>query len=236
MIDIAKIPRHIAVIMDGNGRWAKNQGRDRLYGHQNGVKSVRSTINRCLQLGVEFLTLYVFSAENWGRPREEVDGLMKLLCQSVDDEAAELVENGVKVRVIGERDTLTAEVADQLASIEEKTEGGDKLTVLMAFNYGSHREIARAARLIAESVARGEYPAGEIDCAKVADNLYTSAYPDPDLLIRTGGECRLSNFLLWQAAYAELYFTDTFWPDFDEVELDKAVEEYGRRERRFGKI
>lgn len=236
MTDYKKIPRHIAIIMDGNGRWAKNQGRDRLYGHQNGVKSVRSTINRSLKLGVEFLTVYVFSAENWGRPQEEVNGLMELMAYSIDNEVTGLIENGVRVKIVGDRQDISPALAAKLTEIEDKTAAGNKLTLIMAFNYGSRREIARAARLMAEAVVRGEYPVEEIGCEKIAANLYTSAFPDPDLLIRTGGECRLSNFLLWQAAYSELYFTDVYWPDFDGDELEKAIAEYGNRERRFGKL
>ena len=236
MNDIPKIPRHIAIIMDGNGRWAQKQGHDRLFGHQKGVESVRNTIDHCARIGVECLTLYVFSAENWGRPRQEVDGLMKLFCQSIENEMDDLVKNGVRVRVIGEREDLSKDVSDHLADIETGTEMGDRLTLLLAFNYGARDEIARAARKIADAVSNGQYSAREVDCKKVSENLYTADYPDPDLVIRTGGECRLSNFLLWQSAYSELYFTDTYWPDFDAAELDKAIAEYGRRNRRFGKI
>lgn len=236
MIEYPKIPRHIAIIMDGNGRWAKNQGHDRLFGHKNGVESVRSTINRCASVGVEFLTLYVFSAENWGRPQDEVDGLMTLLCQSVSNEVDELVANGIRMRIIGDRESMPADVVSALEWLETRTAGGKNLTVMMAINYGSHNEITRAARLIAEEVAEGRYGVEEVTCEKIAEHLYTVGCPDPDLVIRTGGECRLSNFLLWQAAYAELYFTDTFWPDFGAEQLDEAIAEYSHRERRFGKI
>jgi undecaprenyl diphosphate synthase len=236
MADENKIPRHIAVIMDGNGRWAKSRGFDRSEGHRSGVKSVRSTIDRCARLGVEFLTLYVFSAENWGRPKEEVEGLMELMAYTIDSEVPQLVENGIRMCIIGDRSEISPKLAAKLAEFEEKTAGGDKLTVLLAFNYGSRMEIARAARLMAEAVQRGEYTSGEITAGKLAANLYTAGWPDPDLLIRTGGEYRLSNFLLWQAAYSELYFTDVYWPDFDTAELDKAIAEYGNRERRFGKL
>lgn len=236
MIDNLKIPRHIAIIMDGNGRWAKNQGHDRLYGHENGIKSVRSTIDRCARIGVEFLTLYVFSAENWGRPQGEVDGLMSLLCHSIRDEAAELAEKGIRVKVIGDREAMPANVAEQLSWIEEKTAGGERMTVLLAINYGARNEITRAARMIASEVAQGRRSPEEVTGEDISKHLYTADYPDPDLLIRTGGEYRLSNFLLWQAAYAELYFTDTYWPDFGAEQLDRAIEEYARRERRFGKI
>lgn len=236
MIDYPKIPRHIAIIMDGNGRWAQSRGHDRLYGHENGVKSVRSTMNRCAELGVEFLTLYVFSSENWGRPKEEVDGLMALLCQCVENEVEELVEKGIKVGIVGDKDSLPEDIAVQLGYLADKTAGGKNLTVLLALNYGSRREIANAARLMAGEVARGAYGPEEITEDKLAGHLYTAGYPDPDLLIRTGGEFRLSNFLLWQAAYTELYFTDTYWPDFDAAALDSAIAEYGNRERRFGKL
>lgn len=236
MTDHQKIPRHIAIIMDGNGRWAENQGHDRLFGHQNGVASVRSTINRCAHIGVEFLTLYVFSAENWGRPQEEVNGLMALLCQSIRNEVDELVKNGIRVKIIGDKSSMPADITGQLEWLEEKTAGGKRLTVMMAINYGSRNEITNAAKIIATEVTNGLYDIGDVTCDKIAEHLYTAGCPDPDLLIRTGGEYRLSNFLLWQAAYAELYFTDTYWPDFGAAQLDEAISEYGRRERRFGRI
>ncbi len=236
MTDFPKIPRHIAVIMDGNGRWAQSQGHDRLYGHNNGIKSVRSTIDRCARIGVEFLTLYVFSAENWGRPQDEVEGLMALLCQAIRDEAEELAKKGIRMKAIGDRESMPEGVVRQLDWIEEETAGGETMTVLLAINYGSRNEMARAAKMIAAEVAEGRCTPDEVTCEKVSRYLYTAGCPDPDLLIRTGGEYRLSNFLLWQAAYAELYFTETYWPDFGADQLDEAIAEYGRRERRFGKI
>ena len=233
---VDNIPTHIAIIMDGNGRWAKAKGKDRCDGHIEGVVSVKACIKAARKRGVRYLTLYAFSTENWGRPQAEVDALMQLFCQSVTKETPELIEQGVQVRVIGRRDRFSADVQERLLHIEESTAAGDKLTLVLAFDYSSRDELVRATRAIAERVAKGELKAEEIDDAVISANLDTADIPDPDLIIRTSGECRLSNFLLWQASYAEMYFPQTMWPDFREEEFDKALEVYASRERRYGKL
>lgn len=233
---VDNIPTHIAIIMDGNGRWAKAKGKDRCDGHIEGVVSVKACIKAARKRGVRYLTLYAFSTENWGRPQAEVDALMQLFCQSVTKETPELIEQGVQVRVIGRRDRFSADVQERLLHIEESTAAGDKLTLVLAFDYSSRGELLRATRAIAERVAKGELKAEEINDAVISANLDTADIPDPDLIIRTSGECRLSNFLLWQASYAEMYFPQTMWPDFREEEFDKALEVYASRERRYGKL
>ena len=229
-----KIPTHIAIIMDGNGRWAKSKGKERYEGHIEGVVSVRACIKAARKRGVRYLTLYAFSTENWGRPQAEVDALMQLFCQSVTKETPELIEQGVRVQIIGRRDRFSESVRERLLHIEESTKGGDKLTLVLAFDYSSRDELVRATKSIADRVAKGEMLAEEIDDAAIAAHLDTAEIPDPDLIIRTSGECRLSNFLLWQASYAEMYFPQTMWPDFREEEFDKALEIYASRERRYG--
>lgn len=231
-----RIPRHVAIIMDGNGRWAQQHGKERCYGHMQGVEPVRSAIRAAVRHGVEVLTLYAFSTENWGRPPQEVEALMGLLCRCVVDETPELIRQGVRIRVIGERSAFPTEVQHRLHEAEERTREGKKLTLVLALNYSARSEIARAARHLAARAARGELDAERIDEQIVAEALDTAAWPDPDLLVRTSGECRLSNFLLWQAAYAELYFTPVLWPDFTEAEFDRALEAYAARERRFGLV
>lgn len=231
-----RIPRHVAIIMDGNGRWAQQHGKERCYGHMQGVEPVRSAIRAAVRNGVEVLTLYAFSTENWGRPREEVEALMELLCRSVVNETPELRRQGVRIRAIGERSAFSSEVRDRLHEAEELTAGGGRLTLVLALNYSSRSEIVRAARHLARRAAAGELDPEGIDERTVAEALYTAPWPAPDLVIRTSGECRLSNFLLWQAAYAELYFTPVLWPDFTEAEFDRALEAYAGRERRFGLI
>ena len=228
------IPRHVAVIMDGNGRWAKERGQERVYGHVNGVESMRRTVRAALRHGVEYLTVYAFSTENWGRPKEEVYALMELLCKSLANETDELKRNGVRIRFIGDTDALSPEVRAAIAGSEKITAENDRLTLVIAVNYSSRWEIVRMARTVADSVQQGKLRIGDIDADTVASNLVTAGIPDPDLLIRTSGELRLSNFLLWQLSYSELYFTDVLWPDFDEVAFDKAIDEYGKRERRYG--
>ncbi len=231
---VDNIPTHIAIIMDGNGRWAKAKGKDRCDGHIEGVVSVKACIKAARKRGVRYLTLYAFSTENWGRPQAEVNALMQLFCQSVTKETPELIEQGVQVRVIGRRDRFSADVQERLLHIEESTAAGDKLTLVLAFDYSSRDELVRATRAIAERVAKGELKAEEINDTIISANLDTADIPDPDLIIRTSGECRLSNFLLWQASYAEMYFPQTMWPDFREEEFDKALEVYASRERRYG--
>jgi undecaprenyl diphosphate synthase len=207
--------------MDGNGRWARQRGLDRVEGHVKGVDSVREAVRTAKANGVEYLTLYVFSTENWGRPRAEVEALMSLLCKCVRSETPELVERGVRIRMIGERSELPAEVQHDMAQIEADTAQGTALTVLLAVNYSSRAEIARAVREGGEAFE---------------EHLYTAGIPDPDLVIRTGGDHRLSNFLLWQAAYSELYFTPEYWPDFGRASFEKALADFGRRERRWGRL
>ncbi|MBR5808426.1 MAG: di-trans,poly-cis-decaprenylcistransferase [Alistipes sp.] len=234
MENVEKIPTHIAIIMDGNGRWAKAQGKDRCEGHIEGVVSVKACIKAACKRGVRYLTLYAFSTENWGRPQEEVNALMELFCKSVTKETPELIEQGVRVRIIGRRDRFSEEVRERLLHIEESTKGGDKLTLVLAFDYSSRDEMVRATKAVAEKVQRGELSAEAIDDSVISAHLDTADIPDPDLIVRTSGECRLSNFLLWQASYAEMYFPQTMWPDFREEAFDKALEVYAQRERRYG--
>ena len=228
------IPAHIAIIMDGNGRWAKLRGKERYEGHIEGVASVKECIKSALRTGVRYITLYAFSTENWGRPIEEVNALMELFCKSVMNETDELVEQGVRVQMIGRRDRFSERVREHLQHIEERTKGGERLTLLLAFDYSSREELTQAARRLAERVAAGEITAESITEQSLAESLYTAGVPDPDLIIRTSGECRLSNFLLWQASYAEMYFPQVLWPDFRAEEFDKALEAYASRERRYG--
>ena len=231
-----KVPTHVAIIMDGNGRWALERGEERVFGHTMGVESVRGAIRYAANRNISYLTLYVFSTENWARPREEVDMLMELLCRSIVKEVGELKKQGAKIEVIGDRSMMSEKVNEHISLIERETSQGVSVTVILALNYSSRSEIAMATRHMAEQVAEGTIQPYEITEQTVAGNLYTAKYPDPDLIIRTGGERRLSNFLMWQAAYAELYFTDTYWPDFNEAEFDAALADYACRERRFGKV
>ncbi len=236
MTSNAKIPAHIAIIMDGNGRWAQAQGKNRGYGHMHGADAVRTCMRAALKAGVRYLTFYAFSTENWGRPEEEVDGLMELLCDSVISESAELQKEGVRIIVIGSRNRLSEKVNRHIDRIEQETEGGKNLTAILAINYSSRSEIARAASRIAAEALSGKVSPVMITENTISENLFTAGIPDPDLLIRTGGEQRLSNFLLWQAAYAELYFTRAMWPEFGEEQFAGALAEYARRERRFGLV
>lgn len=229
-----KIPAHIAIIMDGNGRWAEAQGKERYEGHIEGVASVKACIKAARKSGVRYLTLYAFSTENWGRPQAEVDALMQLFCKSVTKETPELVEQGVRVQIIGRRDRFSEEVRERLLHIEESTAQGDKLTLVLAFDYSSRDELVRASRSIVAKVERGELSAGDVDDKLISAHLDTANIPDPDLIIRTSGECRLSNFMLWQASYAEMYFPQTMWPDFREEAFAKALEVYAERNRRYG--
>ncbi len=228
------IPRHVALIMDGNGRWAKERGQERVYGHINGVESMRKVVEAALRRGVRYLTVYAFSTENWGRPAEEVQALMELLCKSLANETGELEKNGVRMRFIGDIESLSPEVRAAVAASERATGHNDRLTLVIAVNYSSRWEITRMARTLASEVAEGRLGVQDIDADTVSAHLLTAGIPDPDLLIRTSGELRLSNFLLWQLSYTELYFTDTLWPDFDGDAFDRAIDEYSRRERRYG--
>lgn len=236
MSEEKRIPQHVAIIMDGNGRWAALRGKERYEGHAAGVEPVRAALRAAARHGVKYLTLYAFSTENWGRPAAEVDALMELFCRSVVDETPELVAQGVRIRMIGDRNRFSEKVQRYLAEAEARTADGRRVTLILALNYSSRDEIVRAVRGIAARIAAGETTPGAIDERTIAAALDTAEYPDPDLIVRTSGECRLSNFLLWQASYAELLFTPVLWPDFTEEEFDRAVEEYARRDRRFGLV
>ncbi|MBQ8367240.1 MAG: di-trans,poly-cis-decaprenylcistransferase [Alistipes sp.] len=230
------IPKHVAIIMDGNGRWAKQRNKERYEGHIAGVESVRAAVRAAVRNGVEWLTLYAFSTENWGRPTAEVEAIMELFCRTVMGEADDLARQGVRVRIMGERTRFTAKVLEMIDHIERTTAEADKLTLVLAFNYSARREMILATRALAERVSKGEITTDDIDEERFASELMSRGIPDPDFVIRTSGECRLSNFLLWQSSYAELYFPEVLWPDFDEAEFDKAMEEYARRERRYGLV
>ena len=230
------IPQHIAIIMDGNGRWAKQRGKDRSEGHFAGMMALKQTVMAAAQKGVKWLTVYAFSTENWGRPQAEVDALMDLVCKGVEMNAAELRENGVRVQIIGERSRVCDSVKEAINRIESTTAEGEKMTLVLALNYSSRSELTMAVQQIARRVAAGELQADAISEQTISQSLYTAAMPDPDLIIRTSGEYRLSNFLMWQASYAEFYFTDTLWPDFGEEELGKAIEAYNTRDRRYGLV
>lgn len=229
-----KLPRHVAIIMDGNGRWAKERGFARIFGHRNGAASVRRVIEECGTLGIEVLTLYSFSMENWKRPEDEVGALMQLAVQYLDGEREALVREGVRVRVIGRREGLPAEVQAAIDRVEEATARPTGPTLCLAINYGSRAEIVDAARALASKVASGEIEASGIDEAMVSDHLYTAGLPDPELVIRTAGEMRVSNYLLWQISYAELHVTDVLWPDFAKEDLHEAIRSFASRRRRFG--
>lgn len=232
-IDHSKIPGHIAIIMDGNGRWAKAQGKERSFGHQAGVDTVRRIVSEATRLGVKYMTLYTFSTENWNRPQAEVAALMALLLESVEEEI--FMKNNVAFRVIGDMERLPAAVRDRLNLCIQRTAANNKMTMIVAISYSSRWEITNAMQSIARDVASGKILPENIDETLISSRLTTNFMPDPDLLIRTGGELRLSNYLLWQCAYTEFYFCDTLWPDFDEEELAKAIYYYQNRERRFGK-
>ena len=235
-IDKTRLPRHIAIIMDGNGRWAKERGKERSYGHRQGVESVRTITRAAGNLGIKYLTLYTFSTENWSRPEEEVHALMALMVMAIERETPDLMKNNVRLTAIGDLERLPAEVRERLSRCMEQTASNTGITLVLALSYSSRWEIVRAARFMAAEAAAGRLLPEQIDEQFVSSALTTSDIPDPDLLIRTGGECRISNFLLWQAAYSELYFTPQYWPDFDEESLYKAICDYQSRERRFGKI
>ena len=236
MNSINKIPTHVAIIMDGNGRWAKQRGMERYEGHLAGVESVRSVVRAAVRNGVKWLTLYAFSTENWGRPVQEVEAIMQLFCRTVIGEGEELAQQGVRVKILGERTHFSAAVVEMIERIESVTAAGDRLTLVLAFNYSSRREMMLAARNLASRVATGEMAVEDITEQSISGALMTANMPDPDFIIRTSGECRLSNFLLWQASYSEFYFPEVLWPDFDEKEFDKALRVYAERDRRFGLV
>lgn len=229
-------PRHIAIIMDGNGRWAKQRGKERYEGHIAGVDSVRAVVRAAARNGVKWLTLYAFSTENWGRPAAEVDAIMELFCKTVMSEAEELCSQGVRVVIMGERSRFSTKVREMIDHIERSTAEATRLTLVLAFNYSSRSEITLAVRDIARKVSLGEMRYEDIDEEVISAHLMTRSMPDPDLIIRTSGECRLSNFLLWQASYAEFYFPEVLWPDFDEAQFDKALKVYAQRDRRYGVV
>ncbi len=231
-----RLPTHVAVIMDGNGRWARTRNLSRNEGHLEGAESVRAIVRSCMELEIPYLTLYAFSTENWNRPRQEVDFLMEQLAIFLSQNSSEMQERGIRFRAIGRIGDLPAAVRDSIQAVEEATSRGDAFTLCIAINYGARAEITDACRKLCEEVSRGDMAPEDIDERIVNKKLYTSDIPDPDLLIRTGGEMRLSNFLLWQLSYSEIYVTDTLWPDFRENELRVALRNYARRERRFGRI
>jgi undecaprenyl diphosphate synthase len=228
------IPRHVAIIMDGNGRWAAARGLPRGEGHRRGVEALRRTVRAAGDLGIGILTIFSFSAENWSRPPSEVRELMALLRRFIRNDLADLHRNGVHVRIIGDRDDLAPDIRGLLEEAENLTKDNDKLTLVVAFNYGARQEIARAAQRLAAEVAAGRVSVSAVTAERLASYLDAPDLPDPDLIIRTSGEQRLSNFLLWQAAYSELVFVPVYWPDFDRVALEQAIVEYRGRERRFG--
>jgi len=234
-IDKNKLPKHVAIIMDGNGRWAKQQGKMRVFGHRKGVKAVREAIEGAAEIGVEYLTLYAFSTENWNRPKYEVDALMSLLLSSLKDELKTLQENNIKLEVIGEISKLPSKNQKELQQVIDKTKYNTRMTLILALSYGSKLEIIEAVKSISEKVKNNELDVSEITEETIRENLYTAGKPDVDLLIRTSGETRISNFLLWQIAYAELFFIEKLWPDFDRTDLFNIILDYQNRERRFGK-
>lgn len=235
-INLDKLPRHIAIIMDGNGRWAKKHSRPRVFGHQNGVKAVREATEAAAELGVEFLTLYAFSTENWSRPKLEVGALMRLLLETIHTEVKTLNKNNIRLQAIGDLSKLPEKTHQALLKGIEATKNNTRMTLVLALNYSSRWELVSATRQIAQKVEAKELKPDEIDEATLKAHLSTGNMPDPELLIRTSGETRLSNFLMWQAAYSELYFTPTLWPDFRKQHLFEAIIDYQQRERRFGKI
>jgi len=235
-IKLDNCPQHIAIIMDGNGRWAKQHGEVRLFGHSSGVEAVREVLKGCVDLGVKHLTLYAFSTENWNRPKEEVDGLMNLMVETIANEVNELNSNSVRLRSIGDESKLPEACRNELNAAKKETLKNDKLDLILALNYSARWEILNATQNIARKVEKDEIKASDIDEKLFESELTLSDVPDPELLIRTSGEYRLSNFLLWQIAYAELYFTDKLWPDFEREDLFEAVLNYQNRERRFGLV
>ena len=233
LLDMNRIPKHIAIIMDGNGRWATERGKDRSFGHQAGVDAVRRITSECTRLGVKFLTLYTFSTENWNRPADEVAALMGLVLTSLEDEI--FMKNNVRFRVVGDRSRIPEIVNQKLSATEAHTANNSTMTMVVALSYSSRLELTKVAQQIALEVKDGKLNADEITEDTVNERLWTNFMPDPELLIRTGGELRISNYLLWQIAYSELYFCDTYWPDFMEEDLHKAIASYQNRQRRFGK-
>ncbi len=229
---IQKVPRHIAIVMDGNGRWAASRGLPRLAGHRAGTENLRRVIRACVEFNVKVLTIYAFSTENWGRPREEVDGLMRILEDVIDKELNELNEQGVQIRHLGRLDQLSPRLQKKVIQAVESTKQNSQLVLNVAFNYGGRDEVVQAV----QQMIRDDVPAEDVTPELLSRYLYTAGTPDPDLIIRTSGELRISNFLIWQAAYSEWYVTPTFWPDFGKEEFRKALEEFSQRDRRYGKV
>lgn len=234
-IDSEKLPQHIAIIMDGNGRWAKSRDQERTFGHKNAIKAVREVINACNEVNIPYLTLYTFSTENWNRPTEEVNTLMDLLSSTLLQEAEEIFSKGLRIHAIGDLDRLPDTVREQLLNIIELTKNNNKGNLILALSYGSQREILNAVKEISKKVKDGEVDINDIDEKLFENHLYTKDFPPVDLLIRTSGEVRISNFLLWQIAYAELQFLDTLWPDFTKEDFFQCIVNYQSKERRFGK-
>jgi undecaprenyl diphosphate synthase len=235
IIDKSKLPSHIAIIMDGNGRWAKNKGKARVFGHKNGVESVRQVTEGAAELGVQYLTLYAFSTENWNRPKAEVTALMTLLVATISKETKTLNKNNIRLHAIGNLENLPKSAKKELLNSIEKTSNNTGLNLILALSYSSKWEITQAMTLIAQKVKEGTLSPENISEKTIQSHLSTAQFPDPELLIRTSGEHRISNFLLWQIAYSELYFTPTLWPDFRKADLEEAILSYQQRERRFGK-
>ena len=233
-IALDKLPQHIAIIMDGNGRWAQNQGQERIYGHHNGVQAVRDTVEAVAELGIQYLTLYAFSTENWNRPKAEVDGLMHLLVETISKELPTLQKNNIQLQTIGDIESLPTATKDELKKAIMTTSTNTGTTLVLALSYSARWEITQAMQQIAQAVASNQIKLDAINSETIAQYLCTANMPDPELLIRTSGEHRISNFLLWQIAYSELYFTNTFWPDFTKESLYEAILDYQKRERRFG--
>ena len=234
-LDKARMPKHIAIIMDGNGRWAKAQGQDRSAGHKAGIGALHNVLEAAGRANIKYLTVYTFSTENWNRPKEEVDALMNLIAWGIDKEKEELIEKNVRLRILGDIDRMPDFARIKTQEVMEATAANTGITLVVAFNYGSRLEIASAMKDIARKVKQGELDVDDINEQTIADHLFTAGMPEPELLIRTGGEQRISNYLLWQIAYTELYFCNTYWPDFGASELYDAILDYQSRERRFGK-
>lgn len=232
----ARLPRHVAIIMDGNGRWAVRHGKPRFAGHRAGVKVARAVVESCAKAGIEVLTLFAFSSENWNRPADEVNALMRLFVEVLQREAAALHENGIRLRFIGERRNLPTILQKRMVDAETMTQGNQRMTLILAVGFGGRWDLVQAMQRIASKVRSGDLDVADIDQSVVARHMSMAGISEPDLLIRTGGECRVSNFLLWDFAYTELFFTDTLWPDFDDSNLLEAFEFYGHRKRRFGRV
>ena len=234
-INTENLPQHVAIIMDGNGRWAKKQGKNRVFGHRSGVQSVREVSEACAEIGVKYLTLYAFSTENWNRPKLEVMALMELLVLTISREAKTLMENNIRLQTIGDISAMPIKVQKELGKLKETTKNNSRMDLILALNYSGRQELVNAVKKISQAVKKGEIEVENITDLDINRNLYTANFPEPELMIRTSGELRLSNFLLWQSAYTELYFTEECWPEFNKESLYKAIVDYQQRERRFGK-